>query len=370
LLALFLVVGPASFTQTVDEPAEEASPEQYIQWLRNNPGHPEFAQLLDRYVLREDDVLRLEASLSQLAPDVSAMLPKTIHYLARLAELRGQLEQALSFYKSLMDAEDPPALVVFLDAARLYYQIGERDEARSALVSLQDQLDAADPLLPDAALLEAIITLEEDESAGVVKLESVSADYRDTPAAARALLALYDHHRENPHRAAIYSRALRLAAPHSPEAALIGGSATTTPSITVEYLLSPNRLFALLDRPASAEPHPDEHGEPTTTRSPAAPGAPTPYTPAHSSGKLTTDSTRYHILLGSFTVRENANYMQRDVTRAGFEVTIRTVTLRGTIYHRVLLADSYDSPGAQSALIRLKDAGFEGTLVAVDPAPE
>ena len=65
---------------------------------------------------------------------------------------------------------------------------------------------------------------------------------------------------------------------------------------------------------------------------------------------------------GSFSVAENAHYLQRDLAAKDFAARVAEVSLAGKIYYRVLIGPADSPEEAQQLLLRLKDAGFEGVL--------
>ncbi len=55
--------------------------------------------------------------------------------------------------------------------------------------------------------------------------------------------------------------------------------------------------------------------------------------------------------------------MVRDLERAGFQTTVERVLLDGKTYYRVILRQQFQPEEAHNALVRLKEAGFEGAIL-------
>jgi tetratricopeptide (TPR) repeat protein len=67
-----------------------------------------------------------------------------------------------------------------------------------------------------------------------------------------------------------------------------------------------------------------------------------------------------YLQTGSFTDRENAEYLVRDLQELGFPAEIRATDLNGTNYHRVVVSIG-EGESSQALLIELKESGFEAT---------
>ncbi|GEM_PF-5880651 len=70
----------------------------------------------------------------------------------------------------------------------------------------------------------------------------------------------------------------------------------------------------------------------------------------------------YYIQTGSFHVRENAEYMKKDLLKINFNVTVKEETVNDTAYYRVLVGPFRNISTAQSMLGKLKDNGFSGFI--------
>ncbi|WP_020613417.1 SPOR domain-containing protein [Sediminispirochaeta bajacaliforniensis] len=64
---------------------------------------------------------------------------------------------------------------------------------------------------------------------------------------------------------------------------------------------------------------------------------------------------------GSFTDKENAEYLVIDLQKAGFSASIVEADVQGTHYYRVVLSSEKDD--AEQFLLELKEAGFEASAV-------
>jgi cell division protein FtsN len=66
---------------------------------------------------------------------------------------------------------------------------------------------------------------------------------------------------------------------------------------------------------------------------------------------------------GSFQDPENAQYMVRDLQVSGFEAEIVEKRIGSTLYYRVVIGPPMTVDQAQTVLMKLKDASFEGVLL-------
>jgi cell division septation protein DedD len=71
----------------------------------------------------------------------------------------------------------------------------------------------------------------------------------------------------------------------------------------------------------------------------------------------------FSVQAGSFQMRENADELVKDLTRAGFEPLIREAAVQGKTLYRVLAATGLDREAAARLLERLRTAGYAGITV-------
>jgi cell division protein FtsN len=72
------------------------------------------------------------------------------------------------------------------------------------------------------------------------------------------------------------------------------------------------------------------------------------------------------VQVGSYRDPENARYMVRDLKGAGFAAEIQEKKLNGNVYYRVVIGPAVLPSDAESLMLRLKEAGFEGFLLFPD----
>ena len=69
---------------------------------------------------------------------------------------------------------------------------------------------------------------------------------------------------------------------------------------------------------------------------------------------------------GSFTVKENAEFMLAELVRLDFPAQVKEVEIRGKVYYRVLVGELTGREQIRETITRLKENGFEGFQVSVD----
>ncbi|HEQ71354.1 MAG TPA: SPOR domain-containing protein [Spirochaetia bacterium] len=74
------------------------------------------------------------------------------------------------------------------------------------------------------------------------------------------------------------------------------------------------------------------------------------------------EAARYRIQVGSYTMKENADYMVRDLSKLSFTAQIVEAVVNGKTYYRVFVGDALSPDEAQVLLARLQDKGIGGYL--------
>jgi cell division septation protein DedD len=72
----------------------------------------------------------------------------------------------------------------------------------------------------------------------------------------------------------------------------------------------------------------------------------------------------FSVQAGSFQMRENADELVKDLSRAGFEPLVREASVQGKILYRVFAATGLDRDSAARLLERLRAAGYAGITVS------
>jgi cell division septation protein DedD len=109
--------------------------------------------------------------------------------------------------------------------------------------------------------------------------------------------------------------------------------------------------------PSAAPPEPS-----AVTRPEAAPAAPPAAPAAPLEPSAAAPSPKALLQTGSFRDPENAEYMVRDLKARGFPAEVVAARVGDSLYYRVLVGPAQSVADAQSLLVRLKEAGFEGML--------
>jgi tetratricopeptide (TPR) repeat protein len=248
-----------------------------------------------------------------------------------LALLAGEVEKAqisyqnASFIYPRSGGMDYGAL---LKSAVLLFEMGELRISATQAAVIEKDAESVDYRNQARVLLERIAVLEEshDPESGIAG-ESLTEQYwrynyadltgriEEKQAAAELILERW---------------------PQSPEAMVVRGDAARAPRFS--------DFIAALPRPEkekSAEVKAD---------------------PEDDSGIESSPGEARFLQAGSFTDRENAEYLIIDLNNAGFSATVQEVTIRDTIYYRVLVPID-PAAGMESFIVELKSAGFETTPV-------
>ncbi len=73
-----------------------------------------------------------------------------------------------------------------------------------------------------------------------------------------------------------------------------------------------------------------------------------------------------YVQTGSFSLKENAEYLVKSLNRKGFEATITRANLGGRIFYRVLIGPYSSIEESQEIIHKLENAGFEGVIKEID----
>jgi cell division septation protein DedD len=323
----------------------------YREWLRANSEAQDFGRVLSRAAdtaAEAADELRL---LAEFAPQVreqgerEALLERE----ATLLRLSGRIEEALVVQIGL--TETPPRLV---ERAGLCLELGLTGEAEQILQRVRECPDAESAAAARILLAEVFLATERGAQAEE-ELRGLLRDFPQTGAVPGALLALGEALRERGDARGAEAALAELEArfPASPEALLAAGSGRRA-SLPMRLLPS-----APPDQPASgsqarlpAEGAAGAHNPPKAAPPEAA--GPAPAVPA---------TQKSLVQAGSFRDLENARDLARDLEARGFEARVVEKPLGETRYYRVVVGPEQSPQEAQTLILRLKDAGYEGFLL-------
>jgi cell division septation protein DedD len=297
----------------------------YREWLRANPVDPRAESAFF-------SLYRLETALPELFE--LASLPKLggrpLLALARLSELSGRTEEARGLYRSASDA-------------------GAGSEAMIGWLSLSLAMNDAPALREGLAQLRAVDQTWADVIDGVselaagrlepaaVKLGRAAASATEPRAALAAAWGLTEYARlaGNPAAAAAARSELEGRFPASPEAALAAGLLTRPPAP------------AQFTGSVQALPEPDLPSAASSTATGTAAGSP-----------------RFGVQAGSFTVKENADYLAADLVGKGFAPLVRGESRDGKQVFKVLAGVGLVQEAAEALAVQLSKAGFAGFVIS------
>jgi cell division protein FtsN len=249
---------------------------------------------------------------------------------AQLFELAGLDEEAAAIAADAWSRGGPAILLQ--RAMRLALAMGDLD-AYDAAVARTVTVPGLDPL--DATRDRLAGRLEEARQGSARLLSAVENPSSRLPAAWN----LFEASRAGGTTADIAQAAARIAElfPGSPEAA-IALAAVSGKSLRVVEAPSP-ALFMSAEQAPAKDPGSEAPAVPPTAKT-------------------------FSVQAGSFQMRENADELVKDLSRAGFEPLVREASVQGKILYRVFAATGLDRDSAARLLERLRAAGYAGITVS------
>jgi cell division protein FtsN len=359
----------------------------YRRWLEDNPASERLFGVLVQALKLETAAGAALELLETYTPAVRN--PQDRHTLlynrALILEMLGRLEEAQELY-----AELPAYGQVLYKRALLLFEQGDLEAAETHLLAVVAEVEDKE-IRARALNLRARLELAAGRRADAERtFEELLRDFADVSVAPVFMLAYFEYLLAADRRpeAQELLEELKQRFPASPEyrLALSAWRAEDPEGAEIQYAPAPWRLLAPLqsgagsaaappaaDAPAAATPAaPEAAAVPgPAAPGPAAPGptagvgpaAEPPPEQAGTSAPAGQPPPRVLVQAGSFSVAENAHYLQRDLAAKGFAASIAEVALAGKIYYRVLIGPEGSAEAAQQTLLRLKDAGFEGVLL-------
>jgi tetratricopeptide (TPR) repeat protein len=352
--------------------------EAFREWLEAHP-RPTDAATGELYVdalfglyEAEPDARLLQHYLSQAPLDSlpEAGRPRVLEALAALLDELGDLPGAQRAYEGAAAAQasrDAPAASRSLlrSAALLYEQgdsVGSMTRAMRVLEGARARSDreAASGAL---YLLGRINAATGESEAALTQWREVGETYAETTHAAAAWFGIYAlaGALERSEDAAAALATLDRRYPRSPEREL------AQPQGGVHVALVP-RPVALLEpylAPTLAEQDVAVPGDPTAVHVVPEPTSATASRPAAGPSPDSTAGARVAVLVGSYTVRENAERHRAELRRRGFEASLQEIEVGSVRYFRVLVGEAGSREAARELIQRLKDKDFESTLLVL-----
>ncbi len=330
----------------------------HLDWLERNVGSDGDFERLDAAIeaapnLRVVDDL-MEKFADRLARPEDRSRAYRLH--AELIELRGNTVEAEKRYREAFEhaPESRPGLEALIAAGNLALERGAYDEALEDAETVSGagraQPEEAGSLAEAALLLSARAQVAmEREREAFAELEAYHQDHAVTlPKTLLYKAELAARLGRDARRAELVER-ISDEFPDSPEARL-ASKPSGAGDRRVELLPSPAGLFSGFER-AVALPEPETPREADGPRDDAADAEP----------------RVVGVQTGSFSVKENAEYMVRDLREEGFsEAEVRRREVGDSTYYQVFVPVS-SSQGhrseAQRVVVELKELGFEGFLL-------
>jgi tetratricopeptide (TPR) repeat protein len=321
----------------------------YTEWLEKNTAHPDYfsilihtAQISPRL---SDAVNLLRRGLEENPSDDIA---KDIYFLyADLLEMSGGLENASLILKQLHALGGEKSLSALLRAAVLEFELGETAQAEKDALIVVNNAVASELILDASFLLSRIYLMNGREERGFTVLDSLT----DTSVTVQHIkpeylyaLILYAEQYGRTEEAETARRKLQKYFPDSVYIRLDESS----DDIQMHLMPNPSLLLGGNDIPRNTQPAQTEDNAEPEGKKPA------------------------YVQTGSFSVKENAEYMKRDLEESGFCAVIRNTRVSGERYYQVLVPlkpqervsdDCTTDESADTVLILLKERGFEGFLV-------
>jgi tetratricopeptide (TPR) repeat protein len=324
----------------------------YEQWLAANPGSAEFTQVLfhaaDIHPQLKSSIALLEkywAHISDKAAQ-SAILGKT----ATLYEISGDFVKAQALFDQAYYANPGEAAFPFLyRSARLLFELGETRKSEDHARVVANLCKNPVTKKRAAFLLTRILAgsgQPEEALRVALRLTEDSSNPTDNESVFLFIFTLADSLGREPERSLALQR-LAKDYPDSPEFRLAGQAAGQSRQGAVTPLPTPSALLNPLSPGTSVQ---SSLAPPEKPAVPSTPGAAGPAASA--------------VQTGSFSVRENAEYMVRDLARLGFAAEIREASGRtGSPIYKVVVPLAGGPEEAQKLLIRLKEKSIEGFLL-------
>ncbi len=364
-------------------------------WLDANPGAPGSGRVLDSYLDSEQDLGRaIQVALRFVAS--SASVPGAapgLHRIAQLLSLAGRVQEAREAYLASYraggaDGDLLEALLLSLEMNDPTSVSGELAEYRARGGANADRYDAilslalgkvagngagasSSAATDDVALkylwIAYVGALATGDSQAVTSASvALASRFAGSPEAVMAaggssvggtpLVAAYPSPPLSASEPAEPSASRSLSAPEQVLPAPVPPSAAPTPSAPAP---AAQRSEPEPELPAPVPPSAAlaTAGPPTPAPSVTPSAAPTPAPTAP-------DPRFVGVQAGSFRVKENADYLARDLQSKGFSPSVHEQIQDGKSLYRVIVASGISPSDAAALLDRLSQAGYGGLIVS------
>ncbi len=303
-------------------------------WLVDHTEDPAFTAVLEKYYHTESSIKLLRKSLSNILERTENETYRILilERTAWMEELSGNIDSARKAYKEAAElAEGEVKSTYLLSSARLLYEEGDWEAAEKELSQAVTYAEN-EMVKGQCNLLQANLYLATDnpEMAAKMLLSIVNSDNSTEKSSikAAALLNLAQMYRNDREKSDVYINSLRDSYPDSPEYGLaleiVGKSSFISYTLSpVRYLIAPEGIQADIKKGLE-------------------------------------EVSEVMIQTGSFTVKENADYMLKALESKGFPAKIVSIEMHGKTYYRVVIGGFNSSKQIQETIIKLKEFGFEG----------
>jgi len=375
-LAPLIVHGEPSLeeAQSLEEQGKAAAAlTVYSQWLMANPSSPQYSEVVMRASTLETDPNRLleflKSSLDQIknqgesSGSPAAQTEKIALKIYLLQELLGKIEEAWRGYESSeiispQSKLNQAALLVEQGSLERALEVLDGIAAVVALSGVKEGFSANRDIIIRSRILKGrILALQNKIDPAKRAFRELLALRIESDYLAEALLALFELLINENRRSegAEVLEELKFKFPKSPEYILAQAMWENRVDATVVFAFSPLRLLHsplgradLLTTPEQSAPAVVEEKR-----------APLP-------GRVSSEEPLVLVQVGSFKMKENAEYLASDLLGIGFEARIVDFKLEDKLYYRVVVDPPMAVEEAQKVLMHLKDAGFEGFLLFPD----
>jgi cell division septation protein DedD len=315
---------------------DAAAARLYLSWARERAGDPASLAGYAGFLRTErglDEIVDACRDLARSLPRVPGAWP-LIDETARLFELAGLDDEAAELSMEAWSRGGPVQLLQ--RSMRLFLSMGDLD-AYAAAAAKTVAVPELDPL---ASAAERIAGRIDEARRDSDRLLSVA---EDPSVRLSAAWNLFEAARMDGTPTELAEAAARLSGlfPGSPEAAIARAAVEGTASRVLE---APTPALFLMT--AAASPAVDAN-VPVVTPQPA-----------------TSPEKTYSVQAGAFKVRENADELAKDLTRAGFEPIVRESAAEGISLWKVFAATGLDRDAATRFIAQLRAAGFAGIATA------
>ncbi len=321
----------------------------YSTWLEENTAHRDYYSVL----IHTAEISPLISNAVELLKHGLELNPsddiksRLYGLYADVLEMSGRLEETVTVLKQHYDLGDEHSLASLLRAAVLEFELGKTAEAEKAALIAVNNGVASDIILDASFLLSRIYMASGREERGF----SVLASLTDSSVTVKHIkpeylyaLIVYAGRHERTEAEAAARRKLEKYFPHSIYTHLL----ETPGDLRIHLMPNPDIFFSTEEGRENSETDTPENTMNPAEKKPA------------------------FVQTGSFSDKENAEYMKRDLENDGFCAVIKKAQLSGERYYQVLVplkqheaaaADCSTEGSPETVLIRLKEKGFEGFFI-------